>query len=49
MMTMVAFGVGEIIGSFIVGAIIDKYGSKTTSIYNVIMAFLSAVITIVFL
>jgi predicted MFS family arabinose efflux permease len=34
---MVAFGFGEVIGGFLIGIIIDKIGSKKTSIVNVII------------
>ncbi len=34
---MVAFGFGEVIGGFIIGIIIDKIGSKKTSVVNVII------------
>ena len=44
---MVAFGFGEVIGGFIIGIIIDKIGSKKTSIVNVIIIIILINVTAV--
>lgn len=46
---MVSFGFGEIFGSVIIGMIIDKYGSKKASIYNVVMVFITIMVTLAFM
>jgi len=43
---MVAFGVGEVFGGFIMGITIDKFGSKTAGIQNVIIAIIMTAVTI---
>jgi predicted MFS family arabinose efflux permease len=37
MLTMVAFGVGEILGCFFIGWIVDRFGSKVAVIVNLIV------------
>jgi predicted MFS family arabinose efflux permease len=49
MFAMAVFGVGEVVGSGIIGYVVDKYGSKKTCIYNVAVMTLMTIITIVFL
>ena len=34
---MVAFGIGEVVGAIIIGFIIDKIGSKKTSLVNILI------------
>lgn len=48
-MTMVSFGIGEIVGSCLIGYIIDKFGSKKTAHYNIIAVALTTLLTLVFL
>ena len=42
---MVGFGVGEIIGGLGMGLFIDKFGSKCSSIKNIILVLLMTAIT----
>ena len=44
---MVAFGIGEVVGSIIVGIIIDKIGSKKTSIVNILIILILINVTAV--
>ena len=47
MMAMVVFGIGEIIGCFLIGYIVDKYGSRVASFMNTAL-ILSAIVTTLF-
>jgi predicted MFS family arabinose efflux permease len=44
---MVMFGVGEVVGGVIPGFIIDKIGSKFTSLLNVLIIIIMYVVTII--
>lgn len=49
MLAMVLFGVGEILGCFYIGAIVDKYGSKTATVCNLVNILLMIGSTIAFI
>ncbi len=40
MLAMVLLGVGEILGCFFIGAIVDKFGSRTAIICNLVCILL---------
>jgi predicted MFS family arabinose efflux permease len=42
---MVAFGIGEVVGSIIIGIIIDKIGSKKTSLVNILIILIMINVT----
>ncbi len=44
---MVAFGIGEVVGAIIIGIIIDKIGSKKTSIVNILIILILINVTAV--
>ena len=43
---MVAFGLGEVIGGMSLGVIIDKIGSRNTSIVNIIIVIIMITVTV---
>jgi predicted MFS family arabinose efflux permease len=43
---MIAFGFGEVLGGWITGIVIDKYGCKTASIKNVFLTALMTSVTL---
>lgn len=49
---MIAFGVGEILGCFFIGFVVDKFGSRKASLVNVgicaIMTLLTLIYVIIF-
>ena len=45
---MILFGLGEILGCFFIGAIVDRYGSYNASLANIAIMFTMGVITIVY-
>jgi MFS family permease len=49
MLAMVLFGFGEILGCFYIGYIVDRFGSRTASVCNVINVSLMIGITIAFI
>jgi MFS family permease len=48
-LAMIAFGVGEILGCFFIGWVVDKYGSRKASWVNVGICLIMTVVTIAFL
>ena len=48
-MAMIAFGVGEILGCFFIGFIVDKFGSRTAALVNVCICFVMTAVTLAFL
>jgi len=48
MLAMVLFGIGEIIGCFFIGTIVDKLGSKVAQICNIVLILLMTGFTIAF-
>ena len=46
---MVIFGVGEMLGCFFIGFIVDKKGSKLASLIDVAIVILQTIITLLFL
>lgn len=46
---MVAFGVGEMLGSMLIGIIIDKKGNRAAIVTNLILIFTQTVFTLAFL
>jgi predicted MFS family arabinose efflux permease len=46
MLAMVLLGVGEILGCFIIGNIVDRFGSKTAIIFNLVCLILMIFSTI---
>ena len=48
-MAMIGFGVGEILGCFFIGFIVDKFGSRKAAWVNVTICFLMTAVTLIFL
>lgn len=46
---MVLFGVGEILGCFFIGAIVDRLGSKVAALFNVLIIILMTIVTVVYI
>lgn len=46
---MIAFGVGEILGCFLIGWVVDKFGSRKASWVNVGICFIMTAVTVAFL
>jgi predicted MFS family arabinose efflux permease len=42
------FGVGGVLGSFFIGFIVDKFGSKDAVMFNVSICFVMTLITVTF-
>lgn len=49
MFSMVAFGLGEMVGCLFIGYIIDRYGNKLTSIISLSFILAQTFITVLFL
>lgn len=49
MLAMVGFGVGEVLGGFFIGFIVDKYGSKVAILCNLLIILIMAGVTIAFI
>ena len=49
MLAMLVFGIGEVLGSFFIGQIIDSQGSKLVSIINMVLIVVMTFITLAFL
>ena len=49
MLAMVVFGLGEIIGCFYIGAIVDRFGSKTASVCNMLNIIMMTGSTVAFI
>jgi hypothetical protein len=43
---MVAFGLGEVIGGMSIGSVIDKIGSRNTSIVNILIVIIMVIVTV---
>lgn len=46
---MVLFGFGEVFGCFFIGFIVDRFGSKTATIFNLLIIFTMIGVTIAFI
>ncbi|CDW77194.1 major facilitator superfamily protein [Stylonychia lemnae] len=49
MLAMVLFGVGEILGCFFIGFIVDRKGSKVATIFNLVIILIMGAVTITFI
>lgn len=49
MLAMVLFGVGEILGCFFIGHIVDKYGSRVATVFNIIIMLIMGALTILYI
>lgn len=49
MLAMVGFGIGEVLGSTLLGYIVDKLGNKLASIMNFYIVIVMSAITFLFL
>lgn len=49
MLAMVLFGVGEILGCFFIGYIVDKKGSKYATIFNLAIMLIMGGVTIAYI
>jgi predicted MFS family arabinose efflux permease len=49
MLAMVSLGVGEIVGAFFIGQIIEKFGNRFTSFYILVILITQTVITLLFI
>lgn len=45
MYPMILFGLGEVLGCFFIGVIVDKYGSKIAASCNILIMFLMTAVT----
>jgi len=45
---MVFFGFGEILGCFYIGFIVDRYGSKVATVFNIINVILMTMFTMLY-
>ena len=48
-MAMVAFGVGEVLGCFFIGWVVDRFGSRNAAWTNVTICLIMTALTLVFL
>ena len=46
-MAMVGFGVGEVLGCFFIGSVVDRFGSRKTCFVNITICVLMTVVTLV--
>ena len=46
---MIMFGLGEILGCFFIGKIVDKFGSKKAAYANIVIMVLMVIITVVYI
>ncbi len=49
MLAMVGFGLGEISGGFFIGHIVDRYGTKTAILWNLLIILIMSAVTIAFI
>ncbi len=49
MLAMTGLGIGEIIGGFLIGQIVDKFGTKTAIVCNFITIIVMSAVTLVFI
>lgn len=49
MLAMVVFGVGEVVGCFFIGQVIDKYGSKAATLVILALLTIMAALTLAFI
>jgi predicted MFS family arabinose efflux permease len=49
MLAMVGFGVGEVLGGFLIGFIVDRWGTKAAVITNLIMILSMSGVTLAFI
>jgi len=49
MLAMVLFGIGEILGCFFIGYIVDKKGSKIAVLVNLCVMALMTTVTLIFI
>jgi predicted MFS family arabinose efflux permease len=49
MLAMVGFGVGEVFGGFFIGFIVDRYGTKTAILCNLVSILLMNGVTLAFI
>ncbi len=45
---MILFGVGEILGCFYIGFVVDRYGSKVAAYANILNVVLMTIVTLVY-
>jgi MFS family permease len=48
MLAMILFGIGEILGCFFIGLIVDKFGSKTASVMNILIMTCMTIVTFIY-
>ena len=46
---MVAFGVGEVLGCFFIGSIVDRFGSRKTCFVNIGICVSMTTVTLIFI
>lgn len=49
MLTMVSLGVGELVGSLLIGQIIDKLSSRAATVVNSIFVAIAMIISLIFI
>lgn len=49
MLALVLFGVGEIVGCFFIGMVVDKFGSKTATLVNLFNITTMIGVTVMFI
>lgn len=48
MLAMVLFGIGEILGCFVIGFVVDRFGSRTASVVNIVIMITMTLVTLVY-
>lgn len=49
MLAMVGFGFGEILGGFVVGYIVDRFGTKMAILWDLLVMVIMFIITLIFI
>lgn len=46
---MVAFGIGEVLGCYFIGWVVDRFGSRKTAYVNIAICSIMTAITLIFI
>jgi hypothetical protein len=49
MLAMVGFGVGEVVGGFLIGALVDRFGTKVAVLTNLSIIVIMSGVTLAFI
>ena len=47
-LAMVLFGIGEILGCFVIGYIVDRFGSRVASVMNIVIMISMTLVTVIY-